>query len=204
MGFIRSFKATRRLPYRTDILQPGFCLERFPLMRRLQTARQIITMLPTFQPYCTIFVPGNAWAESHELWVRIFWKVDDLGLPLPPGTNVHEQGIQSPTNGVLNMSLAPYPAAPGIFEGIITRRLLRLAGDIWYYDDDDTSGLIGFAAKTGATSGQKWLPAAGSFDFTSPMSFDFRVKDAGTPYPITYTITNVIALIQAPLNLRTI
>jgi hypothetical protein len=173
-------------------------------MRRLQTGFAPIVLGPGFQTFASIFIPANAWADLHEVWVRTFLTVDDMFMPLPPLTNIDEQITSNPAMTPITLPEGMIPAQPGFFDMVITRRFLRHGNEVTYYDDDDTSGLIGVSPKLAGISGQPCVSAFPVWAFDKQISFDFSIRNTGTPYPIQIHARQVIALVQAPLNLRTI
>lgn len=204
MGFINSFKRVRALPTISGNRSQGFILNRFQPMRRLQVLQQPVALSPTFATWFGVFVPPGAWGDQHELLIRVDYEFIYGGAPVPIGTNIIEQISPSPIGTAVPLPNGPIPPGAGSFYASLSRKFYRYANEIYYSDDDDTAGIVGATNKAAGTSGIQLAHPTGSWDFTHEISFMFDIQNAGIAYGATIFPKIVLALMQTPLNLRSV
>lgn len=202
MGFISRFKTERGIPRLTTTQQPGFTLYSFPAMRRLSTLTGTTNLIGPASQVLTLYIPGNWWAEGHEVLWREYFTWIDGGFAPPPGIALFETCTDNQGGTGLTFATPAPPVAMGTVQGCISRRLLRQNNQILFWDDDFPQGQFGFSGLIQSQPAIIMGAPMGGWDFTQELQLAWTITNAGMPWAVQITVDNAIALIAPPLTLR--
>src|SRR5207302_3219994 len=213
MGAIRNFKWVRPVPPLDYASDPGFTLYSFPAMRRLSVVQGQTILGGVPSTVLSIFVPGNWWADGHEVWWRQLLLLDDAGNPIMAPVTIHEQCQPSQGAPAFNLITGAIWQQPGKWYMVITRRFFRDGSNIIFWDDDQVTSVqpgppppfvstFGIGGLTGGFPGIVLTPPGPGWDFTSPLQFDWAPFTMGGFWPGIVSVRACTALIAPPLNLR--
>jgi hypothetical protein len=202
MGFITRFKAERAVPRLTTTRTPGFNLYSFPTMRRLTTLTGSTSLIGPGTPLLTLWVPGNWWADGHEIIWRFYFTWVDGGVPPPPGLIFTESCLPNQGGFAFAFPTPAPPAAVNTVQCCISRRMIRQNTQILFYDDDFPGPQFGISGVVQGIPGIIIAPPIGGWDFSQELQFIWSITNAGPPWAVTITVNNAIALIAPPLTLR--